>query len=280
MEEIVAEFSRQGISRLKITGGEPFCREGLIQFIQRMYRLSFKDISITTNGTLTEPYLEDLFISGLKRITFSLDSLSEGRYRQLSGKDMFHKVWRSIHRAAEVGFDPIKINTVLVRGINDDEIISLADLTRTMPFHLRFVELMQQGESNEDWQSRFIPNGEVQGIIEDKIGQLICTKRLDSKMHVKTYRLDGARGTIGFISPNSGHFCEDCSKMRLTSKGVARTCLRSSDSLDLRPALGNSKELSKLVSEVLVLKEAQLKRIRQGDEKPMRIVHPMVEVGG
>ncbi|MFH1653091.1 MAG: radical SAM protein [Pseudomonadota bacterium] len=278
--EIVGEFSKHGIHRVKITGGEPFCREGLVDFIGQLKKLPLTDISITTNGTLARPYLKDLYAAGLKRITFSLDALCEKIYRELSGQDLLGDVWGSVEEALKIGFSPIKLNTVIIKGVNESEIVKLSKLTTAHKINLRFIELMQQGESDEEWSRRFISSDEIKKILISEFGELMSSIRSNDGTHVKVFRIPEALGSIGFISPNSDKFCDDCAKLRLTSKGVAKTCLRSSEVVDLKKMIGNKRLLSQGVESIVSLKRDQLQRIRDKLEEPKRICHPMKEVGG
>lgn len=278
--KIASEFIKHGITRFKITGGEPFCREGLVDFIKDLKKLPISDISITTNGTLAEPYLQDLYDAGLKRITFSLDALSQPLYEKISGKDMLDNVWSAINKAIEIGYHPIKINAIIIRGLNEKEATKLARLTISKKLNLRFIELMAHSELDEEWEKKHISSHELKKTIENEFGALIQAKRSNDGYHVRVFMIKDALGNIGFISPNSKRFCEDCTKLRLTSLGIAKTCLRSGEELDLKPGLKDDRLLNKLIFQIVQMKKEQMMRIYNKEELPKTICHPMATVGG
>lgn len=249
IHKIVVSASEIGISKLRITGGEPLVRKGVFPFIRGLSEIDgIKDISITTNGVLLAPNINELIRSGVNRINISLDTLKPDRFRFISGKDLFEKVWQGIMAALENGLAPIKLNAVILRGINDDEIEELARLSLTYPFHVRFIEYMPMGNSAVDLsQQILIP--EIRERIEKSMGKLepvISTTpdgingSSDSDYTganqagpAKRYRIDGALGEIGFISPVSSHFCHECNRLRLTSTGHLRPCLLNNLEIDL-----------------------------------------------
>jgi len=249
IHKIVVCASELGISKLRITGGEPLVRKGLFPFIRSLSQIAgINDISITTNGVLLEPNIDELIKSGVNRINISLDTLNPAIFRFISGRDQFEKVWRGIMAALEKGVAPIKLNTVILRGINDGEIVDLARLSMIYPFHVRFIEYMPMGNSGVDIsQQILIP--EIRERIEKQMGKLapFILTTPDSKKScgdqeltganqagpAKRYRIDGALGEIGFISPVSSHFCHECNRLRLTSTGHLRPCLLNNLEIDL-----------------------------------------------
>ena len=178
---IVRACCRLGITKVRITGGEPLVRKGIVDFIQSIAKMpEIQDLSITTNGVLLEKNALALKESGLKRINISLDTLIPDRFRQITGKDLFLQVWKGIMAVMDQGFSPIKLNTVVMRGVNDDEIEALAELSLKYPVHMRFIEYMPMGNSAVDSaQQILIP--EIKRRIEQRageIGRASCRERV------------------------------------------------------------------------------------------------------
>lgn len=242
-----------GITKVRITGGEPLVRKGLPDFLKKLSKINkIRDIAITTNGILLKKYLDELQNSGLKRLNISLDTLKPDKFKLITGGDYFHKVWAGIMAAYDKGIAPIKLNTVSLRGVNDDEIEDLAEITLKYPFHVRFIEYMPMGNSAVDInQQILIP--EIRHRIESRFGALEPVKRDIYDGPAKRFSIKGAKGEIGFISPVSSHFCRQCNRLRLTSKGMLRPCLLNKYEKDilkhLRRGASNAelKEIIKLV---------------------------------
>lgn len=238
IERIVRTALDLGIKKIKITGGEPLLRKGLVQLVERLAALKrVADLSLTTNGVLLRHYARDLARAGLHRVNISLDTLDPSKYRFLTGCDALPQVLEGLDRAVDVGLTPVKINAVVVRGINDDEIEDLVRLTLDRPLHVRFIELMPLG-NKEFWRpERFLPGDEVKRRCKS-LGRLLPLEGT-SNSPARPYRLAGAKGVIGFINPVSSPFCEDCNRLRLSCNGRLRPCLYSDVEVDLRKALFN-----------------------------------------
>lgn len=223
-----------GITKVRITGGEPFVRKGIFSFIRRICRIpQLKDISITTNGSrLDRGRLKELMDMGIQRLNFSLDTLVPEKFIRITQRDRFQKVWDSIMAAHDIGMSPIKINTVALRGFNDDEIQAFAGLTREYPFHVRFIEYMPMGETDVD-TDRQILTRDIKNLIIDAHGPLTAAPKGANDGPAKPYRLAGAPGILGFITPISSHFCSDCNRLRLTSRGTLRPCLLGNNETDI-----------------------------------------------
>ncbi len=226
-----------GITKVRITGGEPFVRKGLLGFIREIAMISqIQDVAVTTNGLLLKPFLKDLKSAGIKRLNISLDTLNPDQFFFLTGKNVFHKVWESILAAHREGIHPIKLNAVILRGINDSEIETLAGLTLSHPFHVRFIEYMPMGNSAVDnSQQVLIP--EIRNRIEKRYGELHPIKREQHDGPANRFRMADAQGEIGFISPVSSHFCQECNRLRLTPTGKLRPCLLNRYEVDILGAL-------------------------------------------
>ncbi len=251
-EEIlrIVELSIQkGIHKVRLTGGEPLVRKGFTGFIKRLSRIEgLKEITLTTNGVLLKEFAADIKNSGIHRINISLDSLKRERFSQITGRDLFQQVWEGILEAERLGFDPIKINMVAMRGINDDEIGDFARLTLEKPYHVRFIENMPVGRNNGWRIDRFISALEIYNLIQ-KIGPLTpILKRDPLDGPAQRFVLDGARGEIGLIGALSNHFCDICNRLRLTADGHLRGCLFSDHEIDIKTALREGKGDDEILS--------------------------------
>nr|WP_320015430.1 GTP 3',8-cyclase MoaA [uncultured Desulfobacter sp.] len=229
-----------GITKVRITGGEPFVRKGIFSFLHRLCRIpQLKDISITTNGSrLNRDKIKELMDMGIKRLNFSLDTLVPEKFIQITQRDRFQRVWDSIMAAHDIGMSPIKINTVALKGFNDDEIQAIAGLTWKYPFHVRFIEYMPMGNTDVG-ENQQILTQDIKNIIVDAHGPLTAVPKGVNDGPAKTYRLNGAPGILGFITPVSSHFCSECNRLRLTSRGTLRPCLLRNNETDILTPLRN-----------------------------------------
>ncbi|PIE66918.1 MAG: GTP 3',8-cyclase MoaA [Deltaproteobacteria bacterium] len=227
-----------GIRKVRITGGEPLVRKGAVAFLARLKQIrELEDVSLTTNGILLKTCARHVFDAGIRRINVSLDTLDRKKYAHITGYDQFDRVWEGIQSALDIGFSPIKINVVAMRGINDDEILQFAELARTYPFHVRFIEYMPIGNSRTTTRDQLL-TPEIQSRISS-LGTLTPLKPEHHDGPARRFKLSGAVGEIGFISALSHHFCQRCNRLRLTADGKLRACLLSDHHNDLRVALRN-----------------------------------------
>lgn len=236
---IVRVATGEGITKVRVTGGEPLVRRGVVEFIAALRAIpELSDISLTTNGILLESFAEAIFTAGISRVNISLDSLDGEKYAQITRGGDIAAVLRGIRKARETGFDPIKINIVAVRGVNDDEIVDFARLTLDHPYQVRFIELMPLGHAGIENNGRYISNNLVRERVATA-GTLEAVSGTGSSSDgpARIYRLQGGRGEIGFISPVSRHFCHSCNRLRLTADGHLRACLLSDDETDLKGPL-------------------------------------------
>ncbi len=266
---LVAVAASLGIAHVRVTGGEPLIRRGVVDFIAALRKIDgISDVSLTTNGMLLEEMADNLRKAGIARLNVSLDSLKPQRFREITGGADFDRVWRGIKRAAETGFSPVKINVVPVRGVNDDEVADFAKLTLDRPIHVRFIEFMPIGAADRWRKESCVTSAEVRTCIEQVFGPLVPVARGASAGPSDNYRIAGAPGVIGFISPISKHFCASCRRLRLTADGRIRPCLLSDTEIDVKSPLRggcDDRELERLVKAAL-------------DIKPER--HYIVEAGG
>ncbi|MFO8101108.1 MAG: GTP 3',8-cyclase MoaA [Dehalococcoidia bacterium] len=237
-EEIIAvakAAAGMGINKVRITGGEPLVRAGICNLVEMLAGVpGLDDISITTNGMLLKKYAAKLAHAGLQRVNVSLDSLDPEKFKQITRLGSLAEVLAGIESAHQAGLQPIKINMVTMRGINEDEILDFARKTIKEGWHVRYIEFMPIGQNRDD-ENRFISIPEIRERIET-LGTLQPGK-LDGNGPARYYRLPGAEGTIGFISPVSEHFCFQCNRLRLTADGKLRPCLLSDEEIDLRGPL-------------------------------------------
>ncbi len=247
-----------GISRVRVTGGEPLTRRGVVDFLAALKRIAgLDDISLTTNGVFLPPMAEDLARAGMPRLNISLDSLDAKKFLQITGSDSWDKVWRGIDRAEELGFFPLKLNMVPVKGLNDDEIADFARLTLGRRLHVRFIEFMPIGSKDRWSRDSCVPSEEVRSIIEREFGALVPVSSGNSGGPSSNFTVPGAKGVIGFISPITRHFCDSCRRLRLTADGKIRPCLLSDTEIDIKSPLRggcDDRELERLLRLSLEIK--------------------------
>lgn len=225
-----------GISKVRITGGEPLVRKGVYDFLKRLTKIEgLLDISLTTNGVLLKDNINKIKSAGIKRINISLDTLNRKKYRKITGYDFFNQVWEGIELAQKMGFDPVKINVVPLKGINDDELPDIAALSIAYPFHIRFIEYMPMG-TNQMESDPHLLFPEIKKRI-DQFGKLIPVEKDMNDGPAERFKFESAKGEIGFIRPISQHFCNTCNRLRLTASGQLRPCLMSDVQVDLKTPL-------------------------------------------
>jgi len=261
-EEIIRVVSmavKLGLIKVRITGGEPLVRRGFIEFIAELKKINgLQDISLTTNGILLEEYAQGIFDAGIHRINISLDSLDKEKYFQITNGGNLEAVLRGIAKAEEIGFSPIKINAVAIKGFNDDEVLAFAKLAVDKPFQVRFIELMPMGQSNRDHGEHYLPvNQLIQKISSKYELEQLNVKKSKSAGPATIFRIKGGRGEVGFINPVSSHFCSTCNRLRLTADGRLRACLLKEEEIDLKKALSENcsdAALERLIREAILLK--------------------------
>ncbi|MEW5952942.1 MAG: GTP 3',8-cyclase MoaA [Bacillota bacterium] len=255
---VIRAAASLGVKKVRLTGGEPLVRRGITSLVRQISSVSgIDDIALTTNGLLLSPLVEGLKEAGLKRVNISLDTLRAGRYREMTRVGDLDGAWAGIRAALEAGLGPVKLNTVVIRGFNDDEVTALARLTLNLPLHLRFIELMPIGPTGQWAGGKFVPAGEIAGAVSARLGPLEPAKEPPGGGPAKYYRLKDAAGTIGFITSMSDHFCGQCNRLRLTSGGGLRPCLYDRQEIDLKtPLRGGAgiKEIARLMEDAVVMK--------------------------
>ena len=233
---IVAIGTRLGISKLRITGGEPLVRKGVYGFLTRLGDFKgVREVTLTTNGVALKDHLDRIWSAGIRRINISLDTMKREKFAEITGRDLFEEVWSGIITATEMGFDPVKLNVVALRGFNEDELVDFGQLSVDHPLHVRFIEYMPIGKS----RMKFGPPLLVPEIKEkvQQLGRMQELKRNCDDGPAQRFKIENARGEIGFISALSHHFCGTCNRLRLTASGQLRPCLLSDRQIDLKTAL-------------------------------------------
>jgi len=240
IEKVVRAAAAIGFRKFRLTGGEPTLRPDLVEVTARIAGVNgAHDLGMTTNGLLLDKLAQPLKDAGLKRVNIHLDSLNTERAKQLMRFLDPEAVWRGVKAAEAAGLTPVKMNAVVARGYNDDDVVELARLTLEHDWQMRFIELMPLGAGPEAQFSidRYVSNRESKQKIESALGPLSSVENPNPSDEAVNYRLPGAKGIIGFISPVSEPYCGTCNRMRLTADGKFHLCLLHDDELDVRQIL-------------------------------------------
>ncbi len=236
---LAAVAAQAGIRKIRITGGEPLVRRGVVDFIKSLHQVpGIAEVCLTTNGVLLPELAFSLYEAGLRHLNISLDTLRRERYEEITGRDNWREVMSGLQLALALGFQPIKINCVVLKGINDDELLDLALLARDNPMQVRFIELMPT-VSQAWWKQHYLPMGAVRRRLVG-LGRLSPVTPPATAGPARVFRLPEFQGELGFISPMSDHHCGSCNRLRLTAAGQLRPCLLSSMELDLKASLRQS----------------------------------------
>jgi len=259
---IIRVAAGMGLRRVRLTGGEPLVRKGIVNLVRWVDQTpGIEDISLTTNAVLLASYAHELATAGLKRVNVSLDTLRPQRFQQITRRGDLADVMAGIAAARDAGLSPVKLNVVVMREVNDDEIAEIARTTLEEDWQVRFIELMPFMDEQEtcikdtSLTLGFVPTQEVKRQIEEALGPLEAAETTAGGGPARYYRLPGARGLIGFISPLSEEqFCTTCNRMRLTADGKIRPCLLTDQEVDLKETLrrgGSDDDLRQRILEAL-----------------------------
>jgi len=274
-------FAELGVTKVRLTGGEPLMRKDLHLLIRYISGLKgLKDIALTTNGFFLAEQASALVKAGLQRINVSLDSMDPVKFGVMARRNYFHKVWDGLEEARRLGLGPIKVNAVLIRGINDDEIPAFADLARSKPFIVRFIEFMPIGADDGWTPDRVVSSREIISRIERHTGIRLIPVESPGAQPADRFRFEDDKGEIGFISSVSEPFCGHCNRVRITSDGKLRTCLFSLVETDLRSMLrggASDEEIKKSIQSAVQKKEAGHLINQPGFVRPERT---MSQIGG
>ena len=266
-----------GLTSVRFTGGEPLLRKELPEMIAYAKDAGVEDVAITTNATLLKRRLPELLAAGLQRVNISLDAVDEGVFKQATGGGSSKPVWESIYELLSRGLHPVKINAVVMRGVNDSEVTRLAALTETLPLHVRFIEYMHLNNADaERYRESFVAGREIRALVEEKFGALepVAT---DPSAPARLFKVPGWQGAVGFINPVSEPFCGACSRMRLTSDAKLRPCLLNDREFNLRPALQAAEPIRAIQEMFLV---AAHRKVASGITTPTQRARTMVAIGG
>lgn len=278
MLRVVRLLATVGLKKVRVTGGEPLVRRGVVDFIGEIARVpGIRELALSTNGTLLAKYAEDLARNGLQRVNVSVDTLDPAIFSLMTGGGRLESVLDGIRAAEEAGLTPIKINAVVTRGFNDDQVEELAALTLTREWHVRFIEYMPIGGDRELYERRFVPAAEVLARLERRFGPL---QKLDwsGTAAAREYRIEGARGNIGLITPMTEHFCAGCNRLRLTADGKIRPCLLTEIETDIMGALRSGRSDEELLE--LLGVASQFKPEHHEALGRWRGARNMVQIGG
>ena len=253
-------FMPLGFTKFRLTGGEPLLRPGVVDLVREIAKLpTTEDIALTTNAFLLEKLAQPLYDAGLRRINISLDSLIPATFDKITGnrgKSRWQQTWQGILTAHEVGFDPLKLNVVVIPGLNDTEVLDLAALSIDRSWHIRFIEFMPIGNPELFGNKAWIDSAQIRNAIRQKWG--LAESNIKGNGPADVFKIDNAKGTVGFISQMSECFCDRCNRVRLSADGWLRPCLlNETGQIDLKTALRSGVDLAQLqtqISQLLLLK--------------------------
>lgn len=249
-----------GIRKIRLTGGEPLVRRHITRLVRCINDIpEIDDIAITTNGMLFTEMADKLKAAGLTRANFSLDTLNENKFKYITRHGELYRVKNSIFKALELGLNPVKINMVVIKGFNDDELLDFADMAFSYPVHIRFIEFMPIGDLLSWKKDRVLTVNQIRSAIARKY-LLKPTDTVKGNGPARYFNLQGGKGSIGFISPLSNHFCSECNRIRMTSEGRLRGCLYDKREIDLKAAIdkgADNEELKQLFIKAIGSKPAE-----------------------
>ncbi|WP_028454563.1 GTP 3',8-cyclase MoaA [Chitinilyticum litopenaei] len=277
VERVVAAFARLGVSRVRLTGGEPLLRRNLVDLVGKLSAIDgVRDLSLSTNATQLGKHAQALKAAGLARINVSLDSLDKACLNSVTGRDSFDAIMAGIMAGKDAGFSPIKLNMVAMRGVNDHEIERMAQFCLNEGFILRLIETMPVGDTGRN--AHYLPIDEVRPQLIERFGLEPCAQELGGGPARYWQTADG-RGQIGFITPISQHFCATCNRVRLSVDGTLYLCLGQEEKYELRPLLRAGCSDAELEAAIRAAIELKPER-HEFREQPAKIVRFMSQTGG
>ena len=268
-----------GIRKIRITGGEPLVRQGIVQFLERLNRMEgAAEVVLTTNGVLLKSMAVSLRQAGVKRLNISLDSLRTDTFASMTGGGNLSMVLAGIDAAQDAGFPPPQINVVVLRGVNDGEIPGFAALAATSQLSVRFIEYMPI-TGDPGWRSQYVASDEVLEILARE-HRLTPIESMDGAGPARYFRLDEGAAKIGVISPISNHFCATCNRIRISSDGLARGCLLSDETTDLKPYLMRGDESVREILMAIIRKKPLRHSVSESESWHAHGWVPMSAIGG
>lgn len=279
--QIAKKFVDYGVDKIRLTGGEPLVRKQFSEILKRLSTLN-TTLSITTNGVLVDRFIDDFKTHNLNNINVSLDSLQEDKFKFITRRDHFKKAYENIHLLVENGFK-VKINVVLMKGFNDDEILDFVKFTKELPISVRFIEFMPF--DGNDWnKDKLVTQEEIIDQVKTKYGNKLIVLKNEKNFISRNYKIDGFIGEFGIISTVSNPFCDGCNRIRLTADGKIKNCLFSNIETNLLSKLRNGEELDDLIQKSIYKKKA----VRAGMDNLEKLENPdhhtnnrsMIAIGG
>lgn len=284
IEEVVRVGAKLGIKKLRITGGEPLVRKDIEVLISKLSRIEgIKDIALTTNAYFLAQKAKALKEAGLTRVNISLDSLHPDRFKEITRGGDLAKVLSGIEAAVNVGFNPVKINTVLMKGFNDDEIGEFLKMTIDQPFQVRFIEYMPIGHSDDGWKSGYLSLEYVKQEAKRLGLELEESEAVFGNGPSENFRIKGAKGSIGFIHPVSDQFCSNCNRLRLTSDGYLKSCLYWDEELNVKQYIGDEEAIKRVYYKSLETKPKSHEMAKAFDNEEQShnpTIRRMSQIGG
>jgi cyclic pyranopterin phosphate synthase len=255
---IVSLFATCGICKVRLTGGEPLVRSGVVDLVEKLTGIKgIEELALTTNGVLLEPMAEGLKNAGLHRINISIDSTERQSYKDMTGFDNLASAVKGIKKALDIGLAPVKINCVIIKGLNVSQVLPLAQMSIDLPVAVRFIEYCPTSRDTKP-AGDFVPTSQVRRIIEREHGQLSTMAAANRNGPALHFKIDNAAGTIGFISGRSSTFCHNCNRIRLTSDGMIKPCLYSSQQYNVKQRIragASDEDVIKLLKEIIEEKD-------------------------
>ncbi len=278
VDHFLEAASLLGLSAVRFTGGEPLVRKELPQMIERARsKETIEDVAITTNGLLFAKRGKELVAAGLNRVNISLDAITPEVFTRITRGGKVERVLQAIETALELGLHPVKLNAVVIRGMNEEEVVPLARLSVDRPLHMRYIEYMHLDNSDpEEYRRRFVSGKEIRARIEEVFGPLEPVPH-DPTSPARVYRIPGAQGTLGFINPVTEPFCSNCSRLRLTSDKKLRPCLLTDLEMDISWAFAAEEPVEALVDAILI---ATNRKPAFGNTLPTLRKRVMLGIGG
>ncbi len=277
IERLATLFVEAGVRKIRLTGGEPLVRRDVEKLAKRLAAIDqLESLAITTNGILLDRKGSALRKAGVDSLNISLDTFRPDRFFQITRRKGLERVLASIQDALELGFDPVKVNCVVMRGVNDDELTDFVAYTETMPVQVRFIEYMPF--SGNGWNdAQFVSYGEMMTAIEGRFGELVPLQD-GANDTTRSFRVSDWAGSIGFITSMSDHFCGTCNRLRLTADGNLKVCLFGASEISLRDSLragATNAELQFLIDAAVKRKAAHhagMYQLADADDRPMILI--------
>ena len=281
MTKLVKILKKYGLKTVRITGGEPLLRQDLDIFIKMLKNVGIKDIALTTNAITLKKHAKALKEAGLNRLNISIDSLNPKLFYDIT-KGHLKDVIEGIEEAKKYGIEPIKINAVIIRNLNEKEALDFIEFGKEYGLEIRFIEMMPIGQGQIDWKKEMVePLERIKNTIEEKYGKLIPTTSIGSGA-ARVYLIPSINTKVGFITPITNPFCDGCSKLRLTVEGNIKLCLRTDEEIVAKDVLkyGSDEELEKFIEKVIMAKEISNQNIQFNDYAFGECRRIMTSIGG